>query len=143
MTFTETMRWASEAFEFIAALVLAVGLLWAVVLALAAWRRSGDGRRAYAVLREAFGGVLLLALEVLVAADLIRTVAVAPTLANVGVLGLIVLIRTFLSFSLQIEIEGVPPWRRLAMSGATVAARAASRASDPAPARSSAAVTED
>ena len=130
MTFTETMTWASEAFEFIAALVLAVGLLWAVVLAAAAWRRSGEGRRGYAVLREAFGGVLLLALEILVAADLIRTVAIAPTLANVGVLGLIVLIRTFLSFSLQIEIEGVPPWRRLAVSGAAMAARAASRVAD-------------
>jgi uncharacterized membrane protein len=131
MTFTETMTRASEAFEFIAALVLGIGLLWAVVLAFAAWRRSGEGRRAYAVLREGIGGVLLLALEVLVAADLIRTVAVAPTLANVGVLGLIVLIRTFLSFSLEIEIEGVPPWRRLAASGATVAARAARRVADP------------
>jgi hypothetical protein len=70
--------------------------------------------------------VLLLALEILVAADLIRTVAVAPTLVNVAVLGLIVLIRTFLSFSLQIEIDGVPPW--LGTSGATIAARAASRA---------------
>jgi hypothetical protein len=71
---------------------------------------------------------LLLALEILVAADLIRTVAVAPTLVNVAVLGLIVLIRTFLSFSLQIEIDGGPPWRRLGTSGATIAARAASRA---------------
>jgi hypothetical protein len=92
-----------------------------------AWRGSGQGRQGYAVLRQSFGGVVLLALEILVAADLIRTVAVAPTLANVAVLGLIVLIRTFLSFSLEIEIEGVPPWRRLATSGATVAARAASR----------------
>jgi uncharacterized membrane protein len=130
VTFTEAMKWASEAFEFVAALVLGVGLVWAVALSLAAWRRSGDGRHGYSVLREAFGGVLLLALEILVAADLIRTVAIAPTLANVGVLGLIVLIRTFLSFSLQIEIDGVPPWRRLGMSGALLAARAASRVAD-------------
>ena len=52
-------------------------------------------------------GAILLGLEILVAADLVRTVAVAPTLGNVGTLALIVLIRTFLSFSLEIEIEGV------------------------------------
>ena len=58
---------------------------------------------------------MLLGLEVLVAADLIRTVAIAPTVPtvdNVLVLGVIVVIRTFLSFSLETEIEGVPPWRR-------------------------------
>jgi uncharacterized membrane protein len=135
VTFTEVMTWTSEAFEAMAAVVLSLGFVWAVALSVRAWRRSGDGRRGYAVLRESFGGVLLLALEVLVAADLIRTVAVAPTLANVAALGLIVLIRTFLSFSLQIEIEGVPPWRRLARSGAAVAARAASRSADDNPSR--------
>ena len=130
MTFTEVMTRTSETFEVTAALVLALGLVWAVLLALRAWRRSGDGRRGYAVLREFFGGVLLLALEILVAADLIRTVAVAPTLVNVGVLGLIVLIRTFLSFSLQIELDGVPPWRRLTTSGVAIAARATSRSAE-------------
>lgn len=64
--------------------------------------------------------MLLLSLEILVAGDLIRTVAVAPTLDNVVVLGLIVLIRTFLSFSLEIEIDGVPPWRKALVSGASV-----------------------
>jgi hypothetical protein len=70
------------------------------------------------VLRQAFGGALLLALEILVAADLIRTIAVSPTLDNVLILGLIVLIRTLLSFSLEVEIEGVWPWRRALASGA-------------------------
>ncbi|MFM8893879.1 MAG: DUF1622 domain-containing protein, partial [Actinomycetales bacterium] len=74
-----------------------------------------------------------LGLEILVAGDLIRTVAVAPTLDNVLVLGLIVLIRTFLSFSLEIEIEGVPPWRRALVSGATVIRRAARAPDAPAP----------
>ncbi len=64
------------------------------------------------LLRECFGGALLLSLEILVAADLLRTVAVGPTLEDVGVLGIIVLIRTSLSFSLEVEIEGVAPWRR-------------------------------
>ena len=54
----------------------------------------------------------------LVAADLVRTIAVAPTLANVLTLGLIVLIRTFLSFSLETEISGTLPWRRAVASGA-------------------------
>ncbi|MEV4516346.1 DUF1622 domain-containing protein [Dactylosporangium sp. NPDC049525] len=69
--------------------------------------------------------VLLLCLEILVAADLIRTAAVSPTLQSVTVLGLIVLIRTFLSFSLQIEIGGAPPWQRVVTSGATTVVQAA------------------
>ena len=78
------------------------------------WRSTGSGRVAYRTLRELLGGGLLIALEILVAADLVSTVAVSPTLENISVLGLIVLIRTFLSFSLETEIEGVFPWRRSA-----------------------------
>ena len=59
-------------------MVLMAGLAWSLVLSALVWRRSGDGRRGYRTLRESFGGVLLLGLEILVAADLIRTVAVAP-----------------------------------------------------------------
>jgi uncharacterized membrane protein len=121
------MERVARGFELIGVAVLVVGLVWSGVAAGRLWRRDG-GRRAYQALRELFGGALLLGLEVLVAADLIRTVAVTPTLEGVAVLGLIVLIRTFLSFSLQIEIDGVPPWRRAMTSGATVMARAASRA---------------
>jgi uncharacterized membrane protein len=117
-SFSTTMDHVAQAFEGLGALILVVGVLWSLVLAVLAWRRSGSPKRAYSALRQAFGGTLLLALEILVAADLIRTVAVAPTMANVLVLGLIVLIRTFLSFSLEIEIEGVLPWRRALASGA-------------------------
>jgi uncharacterized membrane protein len=129
MTFVELMEYAGKAFEAIGVGVLVFGLLWSVVLAVGVWRRT-EGRQAYAVLRESFGGVLLLGLEILVAADLIRTVAVEPSLENVLVLGLIVLIRTFLSFSLQIEIEGVPPWRRATASGAGLLGRAAAHAKE-------------
>lgn len=129
MTFVELMEYAGKAFEAIGVGVLVFGLLWSVVLAVGVWRRA-EGRQAYAVLRESFGGVLLLGLEILVAADLIRTVAVEPSLENVLVLGLIVLIRTFLSFSLQIEIEGVPPWRRATASGAGLLGRAAAHAKE-------------
>ena len=65
-----------------------------------------------------FGRSILLGREFLVAADITRTVAVQPSLQNVAVLGLIVLIRTFLSFSLEVEIGGRWPWRRAAFERA-------------------------
>lgn len=115
--FTTAMDHVAQAFEALGALVLIIGVFWSVTLAIVSWRRARSARSVYDVLRRAFGGTLLLALEVLVAADLIRTVAVAPSLDNVLVLGLIVVIRTFLSFSLETEIEGLPPWRRATQSG--------------------------
>lgn len=130
-SFTSAMDHVAQAFEALGAAVLLVGVVWSIVLGVVAWRRAGIPRRGYEALRRAFGASLLLGLEVLVAADLIRTVAVAPTLTNVGVLGLIVLIRTFLSFSLETEIEGVPPWRRAMSSGAGQVARASSAAIRP------------
>lgn len=116
-TFTTVMDHVAQGFEALGAAVLIVGIIWSFVLAAVAWKRSGQPAMGYVALRSAFGGTLLLGLEVLVAADLVRTVAVAPTLDNVLVLGLIVLIRTVLSFSLETEIEGVAPWRRAQMSG--------------------------
>ncbi|WP_232534183.1 DUF1622 domain-containing protein [Plantactinospora sp. KBS50] len=121
---TELLGRAARAFELIGAGVLVLGLVWSAVAAGRAWRNRG-GRAGYRTLRQTFGGVLLLGLEVLVAADLIRTVGVSPSLANVAGLGLIVLIRTFLSFSLEIEIEGVAPWRRALVTGPEAMARAA------------------
>ena len=116
-SFTTVMDHVAQGFEGLGAAVLVVGIVWSFVLALVAWRRSGQAAKGYLALRSAFGGTLLLGLEVLVAADLLRTVAVAPTLDNVLVLGLIVAIRTVLSFSLETEIEGVAPWKRAQMSG--------------------------
>lgn len=118
--YTAAMTMVAMAFEAIAAAVLLIGLIFAAITSLRLWARSRSGVQAYRLMRQTFGGVLLLSLEILVAGDLIRTVAVAPTLDNVVVLGLIVLIRTFLSFSLEIEIDGVPPWRKSLVSGATV-----------------------
>lgn len=123
-TYTQGMLVVAQAFEIIAAAVLMIGLFFAGFVSLRLWARSRSGSDAYKLMRQTFGGVLLLSLEILVAGDLIRTVAVAPTLDNVIVLGLIVLIRTFLSFSLEIEIDGVPPWRKALVSGASVIATA-------------------
>ncbi len=127
-SFTTVMDHVAQGFEALGAAILVVGIIWSFVLAAVTARRSGWSGGAYRVLREAFGGTLLLGLEVLVAADLVRTVAVAPTLNNVYVLGLIVVIRTFLSFSLETEIEGVAPWRRALIGGAGRIRRASARA---------------
>ena len=124
-TYTSMMLIVAQVFEVIAAGVLFIGLLWSVWISVRDYRRRRDGGLAYRAMRQSFGGAILLGLEILVAGDLIRTVAVAPTLDNVIVLGLIVLIRTFLSFSLEIEMDGVPPWRKGLVSGASVMARAA------------------
>lgn len=127
-SYADVMLTIAQAFEFVAALTLVAGLLFAVLLTARVWARSRDIRASYVMMRRSFGGAILLGLEILVAGDLIRTVAVSPSLENVVVLAIIVLIRTFLSFSLEIEIEGVAPWRRALVSGASVVTRAASDA---------------
>ena len=77
-----------------------------------AGRRRGPGLGAYVRYRHGIGRAILLGLELLVAADIIRTVAIDPTFESLGVLAVIVAIRTFLSFSLQLELEGRWPWQR-------------------------------
>ena len=99
-TYTHLMLTIAQAFEIVAAVVLIAGLLWSAFISVRMLVRTKSGGRSYSLMRQAFGGSILLGLEILVAGDLIRTVAVAPTLDNVIVLGIIVLIRTFLSFSL-------------------------------------------
>ena len=79
--------------------------------------RAHDTGNYYSLYRQDVGRAILLGLEFLIAGDIIRTVVVAPTLQNVVVLGLIVLIRTFLSLSLQLEIEGKLPWQREVQRG--------------------------
>lgn len=116
------------AFEFAGVAALAVGFVAALAISLAVWVRRRSGRDAFRTLRESFGGVILLGLELLVAADLVKTVTSSPTLTDAVVLGIIVIIRTILSFSLQIEIDGVAPWRRAFVTGPEVMARAARRA---------------
>jgi uncharacterized membrane protein len=128
--FTELMNHVAQGFEALGAAILVLGAIWSVVLAATTARRSRSWAKVYLVARQAFGGTLLLGLEVLVAADLVRTVAIAPTLDNVVVLGLIVVIRTFLSFSLETEIEGVAPWRRALTNGAGTIRRATTDARD-------------
>ncbi|CAJ0862513.1 hypothetical protein AMST5_01496 [freshwater sediment metagenome] len=105
----------------ISTLIEAAGVMTIVIAALVATLSflfgglsSGDWQGALRLYRANLGRGILLGLELLVAADIIGTVAVTPSLANLAVLGGIVLIRTFLSFSLEVEIEGRWPWARLA-----------------------------
>jgi uncharacterized membrane protein len=90
---------------------IVVGLLIATVTFLLAQRARAEREPAYKLFRQQVGKAILLGLEFLVAADIIRTVAVAPTFEGVGVLAIVVVVRTFLSFTLAVELDGRWPWQ--------------------------------
>ncbi len=104
----------SRGFEWVGVAVIVAAFVVSLVSAARHHLDGAAGTAVYEVGRGYFGRGILLGLEVLVAADLIRTVAVQPTLENVEVLALIVAVRTFLSFSIDVEIAGVLPWRKRA-----------------------------
>ena len=111
MNFDEAMERAVQAFEIVGVAILAIGSLLALfgaAMAVLGGRRA----TAYQQLRRDVGRSILLGLEVLIIADIVETVTIDPTLESTAALALIVLVRTFLSFSLEIELEGVVPWRR-------------------------------
>jgi uncharacterized membrane protein len=110
--FDGALHWISLAIEAAGVVAIVVGAVGATVLFARSVSTGGGWGRAYHLFRTRLARAILLGLEFLVAADIIGTVAVEPTLDNLAVLGLIVLIRTFLSFSLEIEIEGRLPWRK-------------------------------
>lgn len=108
--FAQFMEITAHAFELLGVAVIVGGFIVALVRSVIVARRDGY-RRGYEEIRATFGRSVLLGLEILVAADIIRTVAVEPTIDNLMVLGLLVLIRTFLSWSLEVEIDGRWPWQ--------------------------------
>jgi len=110
MTFTDFMEGATKTFEVIGVAILAIGSLAGFARFLVAGGRGG-WRVAYGRLRNDLGRAILLGLEILIVADIVRTITLAPTIENAVTLGIIVLVRTFLSFSLEVELEGVVPWR--------------------------------
>jgi uncharacterized membrane protein len=115
MGFEQTMDVIARGVEIIGIVTLVLGLAAALVRAALVLTRGQGVEEVYRIVRTVFGRSILLGLEFLVAADIIRTVAVQPSLENVAVLGLIVLIRTFLSFSLEVEIDGRWPWQHAAL----------------------------
>lgn len=112
VSFVDLAHHVGRGFEVVAMLVLVAALVLALVGTATTWRSTRDPLAAFRTMRRVLGGGLVIGVEILVAADLVGTVAVEPTVRNVAVLGGIVLIRTFLSFSIETEIEGAVPWRR-------------------------------
>ena len=106
------IEWAGEAVDAAGVAVIAVGVFVALGVLGLALIRKGDRSEAYKTCRQSMGRAILLGLELLVAADIIRTVAVTPDAQSVAVLAGIVAIRTFLSFSLELEITGRWPWQK-------------------------------
>jgi uncharacterized membrane protein len=121
MDFGEAVELVGQAVDGAGVALIVIGLLLTTARFL--WHFRRDASAAYQRYREGLGRTLLLGLEFLVAADIIRTVAVTPTFQSVGILAIIVLIRTFLSWTLELELESHWPWQRFKAPGMVPAAR--------------------
>jgi len=118
VSFEEVMEDVVRGFELAGVAILAVGSAVAgfrFLLGLIGPERA----KAYQQVRTGVGRAILLGLEVLIIADIVKTITIDTTLEGAITLGIIVLVRTFLSFSLEIELEGVVPWRRRAVERST------------------------
>ena len=107
---TKTMEHIASGFEWIGVALIVAGFVATIPASVASYR-AGGRVAAFEAARQTFGRALLLSLEVLIAADLIRTISVDLTFEGVGTLGILVVVRTILSFSIDVEINGVLPWR--------------------------------
>ncbi|GAA1134024.1 DUF1622 domain-containing protein [Citricoccus alkalitolerans] len=113
MEFQSAMEAVGKAVDIAGVVAIVLGITVSTLVAAGALlRRRPEQGGIYHRYRRSLGRSILLGLELLVAADIIRTVAIEPTFDSVGVLALIVLIRTFLSFSLELEITGRWPWQK-------------------------------
>ena len=110
MDFGHTVEDVGAAVDVAGVAVIVGGALYATAV-LVHRLLTQRGEAVYRLYRQSLGRAILLGLEFLVAGDIIRTVAVSPTFTSVGVLAVIVLVRTFLSFSLEVELEGRWPWQ--------------------------------
>ncbi|MGA1836117.1 DUF1622 domain-containing protein [Herbiconiux sp. 11R-BC] len=126
MDFNGVIELVGKVLDVAGVAAIVVGALFAAVNALT--RAVRHRHPVYTQFRRLLGRAILLGLELLVAADIIRTVAVTPTLESVAVLGAIVLIRTFLSFSLELEITGRWPWQKAPATDGAGPAEGASQA---------------
>jgi uncharacterized membrane protein len=110
MDIKQIIELISVSFEVAGVMVLVIGTLYAFTAYTSGLLLRRNTPEVYHALRRDVGKAILMGLELLVAADIVRTVAIDPTFVTVGVLGLIVLVRTFLSWSLEVEINGAWPW---------------------------------
>jgi uncharacterized membrane protein len=118
VTFSDAVELVVLGFEALGVTILVVGSFVSAVAYVIDLRKASR-TAAYKRLRGNVGRTILLGLEVLIVADIVLTVAIDSTLESAATLGLIVLVRTFLSFSLEIELDGVVPWRRRAVEAQT------------------------
>jgi uncharacterized membrane protein len=107
----EYIEYAALVIEILAVLIIVVGIFYAMTRYTVKTIRDHDPNSRYQELKVTLSKALLLGLEILVAADIVRTVALEATLESVVTLGLLVFIRTFLGWALIVEIEGTWPWR--------------------------------
>jgi len=111
---SDTIEWLTRAVEIVGIGIIVVGAAASLLVFLRHMCGTRSREEAVAAFRSDLGRSILLGLEFLVAADIINTVAIEPTLDSLAVLAGIVAIRTFLSWSLEVEIEGQWPWQRAA-----------------------------
>lgn len=105
-------EWAAAIMEVLGIFIIAAFAIYALVFfAIRILRRQEGADALFSQIRQRLGRGILLGLEFLVAADIIHTVAVELTFKTVGILAIIVLIRTFLSFTLEVELTGRWPWQ--------------------------------
>jgi uncharacterized membrane protein len=123
--FSPALKLMTRAIEIGGIAIIVLGLLGSSIAVIWQVLRGSSGSEAFSLYRSNLGRAILLGLEFLVAADIINTVAIDPTLQSLLVLGGIVLIRTFLSFSLEVEIEGRWPWDRHKAEGDRSSSRTA------------------
>ena len=113
MQFAEMISVAGYAIESVGVLIIVVGALVSSAAFIRSFRKAPAGM-AYKNYRRQLGRSIILGLEFLIAGDIVRTVIVADTLENVAILGLIILIRSFLGVTLHLEVEGRWPWQTTA-----------------------------
>jgi uncharacterized membrane protein len=111
MQFEGSMELVVRAFEIVGVAILAIGSIIAMLRAADSLRKAAR-QGVYQQARRDIARSILLGLEILIIADIVQTITIDPTLESALTLALIVLVRTFLSFSLEIELDGVVPWRK-------------------------------
>lgn len=116
MTYEQFVSDVVKLVEAIGAAIMVIGGLGALIMAGVAAARPATRPGSYQRLRLNLGRAILLGLEILIVGDIVRTIVVDPTLESVAVLGLIVVIRIVLSFSLEVEMDGTWPWSRWRLS---------------------------
>jgi uncharacterized membrane protein len=112
MSYDHVISEVVKVVEAFGAAIMVLGGLSAFLVFASRALRAETAHESYSELRQNLGRCILVGLEVLIIADIVRTIIVEPTLESVAVLGIIVVIRIALSFSLEVEIDGFWPWRR-------------------------------